>query len=548
MSKTGIVKYYVTTDTHSYPWGIRNGVNGATVHFDLGDNTAGFRKNYAEAPEVMSVASQIALRGNHDTAALGWNKNTKVNGAYALQLQVYRDNTNKIIFFGLDTGTDDVNVLEIPLRQIDQMAQTLSTLPLNWDVVVLTHTPLFPKTVGGDVDWDCGACWGGLSGAYESSVTKLLDLLQKFKKHSSSFSYVASDGKTYSFESSNGYVIGCFAGHIHNHIKCKHAGIPMETFPTNGSDEWTTEAEYKNSGLYVPWESYISINYSYNTVNGMPFDERAFTSYKYDTHHTESNCFYLAKAVGHFQMRPTSAVYAKFYNGTYIGYSGSPLDGTTFGNNTWKDRYWPFGATVTLTVGSSRVSARVIWFDTNGRLRYYSNDTDFNNDVSGKEYWKAAKYTEINQYKTARVTFKANNVTWTFQNGLLVSAVPTYCAGSLAGKNGYAIEFNANGVPTGISRNGSAGQDYGAGQNYVNYKDVKVYQGSELIHITQVPQIGITGRFTSSSKINLARADSNGANRITSPDNLLLRVVDVNDAVWWLYDGKLTILTDQQVL
>ena len=104
------------------------------------------------------------------------------------------------------------------------------------------------------------------------------------------------------------------------------------------------------------------------------------------------------------------------------------------------------------------------------------------------------------------MTFKANNVTWTFQNGLLVSAVPTYCAGSLAGKNGYAIEFNANGVPTGISRNGSAGQDYGAGQNYVNYKDVKVYQGSELIHITQVPQIGITGRFTSSSKINLARA------------------------------------------
>lgn len=63
-----------------------------------------------------------------------------------------------------------------------------------------------------------------------------------------------------------------------------------------------------------------------------------------------------------------------------------------------------------------------------------------------------------------------------------------------------------------------------------------------------MPQIGITGTFNSSSKINLARADYGGSNQISSPDNLLMRVVGDDGAAMWLYDGKLTSLTDQQVL
>ena len=63
-----------------------------------------------------------------------------------------------------------------------------------------------------------------------------------------------------------------------------------------------------------------------------------------------------------------------------------------------------------------------------------------------------------------------------------------------------------------------------------------------------MPQIGITGTFNSGSKINLARADYSGANQISSSDKLLVRVVGDDGAVMWLYDGKLTSLTDQQVL
>ena len=544
-NKTGSVRYYVTTDTHGYPWGFRHGVNGKTIHFDLGDNTAGCNLGDHDAePETMALATEIALYGNHATTVLG---NDAEKG-----LLKYIDTANKIIFYGLDTGGNEISEVKIRRDQVADMAEELAGLSGSWDVVVLTHFPLFPcKNTAENSNWDCGYVWDKGKTEVDGYAQELFTLLHAFQAHSASVAFITNKGVRCTFESTNGHVIGCFCGHIHAHVKCTYQNIPMESFSTNGSDEWSynTEHGHANMGTYVPYENYININFQSMTVNGNSFQSPTAGYFqRYDSYHDAANCYYLDKAVGPFKMRESGVNHPKFYAGTYIGYTNSPLNGTVFGSNKWDNRYWPFGTTVTLTVGSSRVSARVIWFDTNGRLRYYSNDTDFNNDVSDKEYWKAKKYTEIDQYKTARVTFKANNVTWTFQNGLLVSAVPTYCAGSLAGKNGYAIEFNANGVPTGISRNGSAGQDYGTGQNYVNYKDVKVYQGSELIHITQVPQIGITGRFTSSSKIDLARADSNGANRITSPDNLLLRVVDVNDAVWWLYDGKLTTLTDQQVL
>lgn len=558
INKTGVVRYYVTADTHNSPWGHRNGVNGKTVHFDFGDNTLGCNPGEFDDPEVMSVTC-MALRGNHDTSVWGWDKDSvDEDGNYRLQMQTYLDNTYKIAFFGLDVGMTTAGAIEIPLRQIDDLAKALSELDEGWDVVILTHAPLFPKILTTVNGWDCGHCWtrpgdSANENEYAGQAEKLINLLVAFKKHTSSATFTDSNGITYHFTSSNGRVIGCFAGHIHNQVKVIYRGIAMEAFPTNGSDEWNKSKRdgYANMGLYDPILQYININFDAKTVNGQSFieeDETNRVEKISEYYHSEDDCFYIDKAAGYFKLNASSTVHPKFYDGVYIGYSSSALDGTSFGKNARNDRYWPLGTTVTLTIGSSNVSARVLWFDANGRLRYYSNDTDFNNNTPGKQYFQRSKYTEIPNYRSVRVTFKANNVQWTFQDGLLVSAIPTYRSGTLKAKYNWGIVFNASGVPVGINENGGAAEDFGAGQNYVNVTNIKVYDGKTLKEITNMPQIGITGTFNSSSKINLARADYGGSNQISSPDNLLIRVVGDDGAVMWLYDGKLTSLTDQQVL
>ena len=564
INKTGVVRYNVSTDTHNFPWGHRNGVNGETIHFDLGDNTTGCAAGEFDEPETMSVAC-MALRGNHDTSVWDWDKNSvDASGRYRLQMQTYRDTTNQIIFFGLDVGTKNVNTLEIPDRQIDDLAEALSELENGWDVVVLTHAPLFPSILDSaklqpdSLEWACGKCWGRpgdsepeneRENTYAGQSEKLIDLLVAFKAHSTG----EINGVTYDFTSNNGRVIGCFAGHIHNHVKCIYKGIAMEAFPTNGSDEWDKDkvGGYANMGLYDPALSYININFNASTVNGQSFTEEADYNKMVkvsEYHHDKDDCYYIDKAACYFKMQPNTTAHPKFYAGAYIGYSYSPLDGTDFGKNGRADRYWPFSATVTLTLGSNNVSARVIWFDANGRLRYYSNRADFNNNVSGQKYSDRAMYTEIPDYRSVRVSFKANNVNWVFQDGLLVSATPTFCGGTLKGKYGWGIVFDQNGVPYGINKDGGAGDDFGVGQNYINITNIKIYDGTTLKEITNMPQIGITGTFNSGSKINLARADYSGANQISSSDKLLVRVVGDDGAVMWLYDGKLTSLTDQQVL
>lgn len=576
INKTGVVRYNVSTDTHNSPWGHRNGVNGTTIHFDLGDNTLGCAVGEFDDPETMSVAC-MALRGNHDTAVWGWDKDSvDSSGKYRLQMQTYRDTANKIVFYGLDVGLKNVGTLQIPTRQIDDLAKALSELESGWDVVILTHAPLFPQNLAADKlqpgseEWACGECWGRpgegelnkdkeKKNTYAGQAEKLIDLLVAFKAHSTTKTFADYNGITYNFASNNGRVLGCFAGHIHNHVKCIYRGIAMEAFPTNGSDEWTDTDSYGNIGLYDPTLAYISINFDAGTVNGQSFTEGSESYNKMNKvggyYHAPSDCYYINKVSGYFKLNAGSTVYPKFYDGVYLGYSDSTLDGTSFDKNGRHDRYWPLGTTVTLTIGSSNVSARVLWFDANGRLRYYSNDTDFNNNISGKQYFQRSKYTEIPNYRSVRVTFKANNVQWLFQNGLLVSVTPTYRSGTLKAKYNWGIVFNASGVPVGINENGGAAEDFGAGQNYVNVTNIKIYDGTTLKEITNMPQIGITDSFkdTSSSlkddiKIDLARADYGGSNQISSPDNLLIRVVGDDGAVMWLYDGKLTSLTDQQVL
>lgn len=87
------------------------------------------------------------------------------------------------------------------------------------------------------------------------------------------------------------------------------------------------------------------------------------------------------------------------------------------------------------------------------------------------------------------------------------------------------ISFASNDVPQGITQNGSAPTDYGAGQNDVNVTNIKIYDGTTLKGITSTPQIGIIGTFNSSRKINPARADYDRSNQISSTNNLLMRIV-----------------------
>jgi len=58
------------------------------------------------------------------------------------------------------------------------------------------------------------------------------------------------------------------------------------------------------------------------------------------------------------------------------------------------------------------------------------------------------------------------------------------------------------------------------------------------------PQLGITGTFSSNSRINLIPTSS-GSNQVPDPTGILVRVVGTaNAAPVWLYNGKLTNLTN----
>ena len=58
--------YYVTADTHGYPWGESN---VSQAHFDLGDNTPSDPTTFQEAPHD-PVGSNLIMRvlGNHDAS------------------------------------------------------------------------------------------------------------------------------------------------------------------------------------------------------------------------------------------------------------------------------------------------------------------------------------------------------------------------------------------------------------------------------------------------------------------------------------------------
>ena len=121
----------------------------------------------------------------------------------------------------------------------------------------------------------------------------------------------------------------------------------------------------------------------------------------------------------------------------------------------------------------------------------------------------------------------------------------------ICGKNGYSIVFNANGYAQQINLNGVK-QTYSAGDNWINVYNLRVFWRPFTDHSNydstgNVPQIGITGTFGTNTRINLGRSTTSGSNWISNRYNVLIRVVGENNKVSWLYDGRLTNLTDDEL-
>ncbi len=499
--------YTVITDTHGYPWG------PTTADFDLGDNTNATELFFKEAIHSTN-ATKMTLCGNHDVFVT--NKN---HGC----LQTYYDDENKVIFFGLDTVDTDVSLttIRVPQSQINQMATILNQLTTGWDVVVLSHIPVFPNPKSTSE-------WPFHNGAV-SNYLEIIELLQDYK----------SSGK--------GNVIGCFAGHVHNRLQCYYNGIYMETFNANGGDEYKY-SNCNNGGWYQPTINTININFQNKTVNTHSYTSISLTDPSADGPRDVSANVYGSAATGLYSMYQGGTSYPKFYQGRYVGYSYDSSTGADY-RNTIDGAWWYVNNAY--FHGLSK-NVQYVRFDAAGELRYYSTNGHDNTD-----------FQEIPNYKNAHIVFDtvpcpstSPGKTWTFINGLFegVRSTPSfsYKSGVLPGQNGYSIEFNSNGLATGITH---YNQDvtYGAGDNWINVSSILVcWRGFGDMESTDstsnYAQVGITGTFPSGGiKLNLARSTATGYNWIPNSVNLLMRVVGSNSQPYWFYDGRLTTLTDAQV-
>ena len=130
----------------------------------------------------------------------------------------------------------------------------------------------------------------------------------------------------------------------------------------------------------------------------------------------------------------------------------------------------------------------------------------------------------------------------------MVSATPTYTNGDILGLNGYSIKFNNSGYAVAIQKDGAT-ETHPAGSNWINVTRLTVYWRpfsdlTNLDNTTKTPQIGITGTFGTNTKIDLARSTNKGDNWIPNRYNVFIRIVGRDNHVYWLYDGRLTTLTD----
>ena len=537
--------YTVITDTHGYPWGSK------TADFDLGDNTPS-PTDEDSFPEAVhdTTATYFKVYGNHD-----------VHIAYVPLTDDKRkftfadDNDDyPITFIRLDTVIG-LSKFEVSTSQIKSLIEKLSSLPNNQNVMVFTHVPMFPS------DPDFGGCYNsGEAGKWQTleegepgyelqedigSADVVAKILHDFNDRENG-SY---DDVSYNFSSKTGYIIGCFAGHVHNNIQRYYKGFYMETFMTNGANSYTPNGE-NNAGFYTPPLQQIEVDLVNKKVNGYSYtiaDETVDTIL--DVGDTLMGTGQGYAAAGDRKFYHESGNYPKFRNARYIGYSTSPSGGAVYPNNN--DGCWPLAkrssTTATAYVHGVNDWVKFIRFDADGRLRYYGmNETNM---------------TEIPNYKTATISFDSESTsghwtTWTFKNGLYNGKKDTpvynYKSGSLVGLNGYAIVFDSQGRPDHMTHNGST-VSYGNSDNWINVTHVTVYWRGygDLTNKDAsgtTPQIGLDNKsFAAAQRIDLVRSTSAGNNWVPGREQLLTRVVGANNVVYWLQDGRLTDLTDAKV-
>ena len=533
--------YNVITDTHGYPWG--NAYN-KTIHFDLGDNTPSYSSSFQE-PIHNTAATGMVLLGNHDVEYRKKLPNTSGNTysdmieqsgffQYPKTLTNFNKSTD-VVFFGLNTAYS-IGDFRIEADVIEKMADAMTKLPSGTKVAVLTHVPLFKYHSS------FGNCytqteWAKWKGRWKTDVISGVLKLLNCYRNGGTFTSVSN--KTYTFNG-NGEVVGCFCGHIHNSIKCYYQGFYMEAFKTNGASEWTPNDQY-NPAMYQPEIS--TINVVGNTVNNKPFisansvfnenvtDANDWPYFENSDINTQSSGYvYGTNSSTYFRFVSSVNYSARFYNGVYVGYAPNK-DKSGLKPNSNNGYFELDNGTYLNGVGDT---ANYIRFDASGKLRYYGATADTVN--------------EIDDYDKIQVSFTTNSINWIFNNGLLVSATPTYTNGDILGLNGYSIKFNNSGYAVAIQKDGAT-ETHPAGSNWINVTRLTVYWRpfsdlTNLDNTTKTPQIGITGTFGTNTKIDLARSTNKGDNWIPNRYNVFIRIVGRDNHVYWLYDGRLITLTD----
>lgn len=392
MSKTGISEYTfsVITDTHGYP------LSSKEANFDLGDNTES--DDLFTLEPIDTTQADIIIYGNHDVAKLG-------NNAYkGLTTKAYY--TPQIMVYGLDS-CKSVNTFEIPNDlannndQIMQIAEHLLTLGANWDVIVLTHVPLFDSNTP---QFQPYTCWAGNT---VQNADTLLQILKAYHTHTS-YTY---RNKTYDYSNKTGYVIGCFSGHTHCSIKCSKNGIYMESLVANGGTTFTKTAKIKDGGLYStnlhPAQIHITFNSNpaLNKVNG-EFYVNPIEQYTVDD--TPPSNYYGPEAKGWLKFKSNDSAYPKFYpdsgfnNGIYLGWAGSASAGSLYNEFAG----WGTDDNTVLRIESGTnvqtITVDGVKFGANGLLKYYSYNSN--------------TWLEIPN-NNANISFTSNNVKWRFVNG-----------------------------------------------------------------------------------------------------------------------------------
>ena len=152
LNKKGNVSYSVMADTHGYVTGRLEG------DFDLGDNTNTYPNPVSYEPIMAPHARKLAILGNHDIAQLlvesgleiEKDDETPVSMPDTKEwrgLQEFVDYKNQVWVFGVDSAKT-FHYYIIPSRQIEKMAERLLELEDDFDVIFLSHVPLYPNFEG----------------------------------------------------------------------------------------------------------------------------------------------------------------------------------------------------------------------------------------------------------------------------------------------------------------------------------------------------------------------------------------------------------------